>query len=219
MTVLILAAGKQTRWKVDNPMRIQKQLIPICGDPIIARTVKQCMRYGEDPMVVTRDIDIAQGSGANHIINPEAYGTILESLYSTRGYWGDPTTILLGDVIYSPWAMAVIMGCGEPLTFFGRRADLPRPMGKYHEIFALKFNQASGIALMETHLPKAMASGDWGKIRTLYETMAGFPLKSFQTERTFFYPIEDWTEDIDALEDLLAFKAVALGRGMCREVI
>lgn len=219
MTVLILAAGLQERWRVDNPMRIQKQLIPICGDPIIARTVKMCLRYGEDPMVVTNDIEIAQGSGANHIINPQYHGTVLETIISTVPYWGDWTTILLGDVIYSPWAIAVIMGCAEPLTFFGRRADRIRPIGKYHEIFGIKFSADAGIVIARDHLPAAQQANDWQKIRTLYNTINHFPAKSFKTERAHFWPIEDWTEDIDALEDLLAFKAVALGRGMCREVL
>ena len=77
MTVLILAAGQGTRWKVNNPMRIQKQLIPINGDPIIARTVKMCRRYAEDPMVVTNDPEIV--ASADGVIEVECAGNKLDS--------------------------------------------------------------------------------------------------------------------------------------------
>ncbi len=220
MTVLILAAGAQTRWAKDgNPIRTQKQLLQVCGDPIIARTVKLCRRYMQVPIVVTRDPEIVKASGTSSNLNPDDNGTVLRTLYSTKHTWDIMTTVLLGDVIYSPWAMATIAAGAGPVTFYGRDHLPGRPLGKYHEIFALKFNQAAVEGLVAS-LKHAMNIGDdWGKLRTLYEVMAGIPLKSFQTEREYFYPIGDWTEDIDCIEDWVIFQSMALDHGMCREVL
>ncbi len=210
MITLILAAGTQERWQIDNPTDTPKQLLDIGGTPLLERTLKQLERLSAGPVKVITHRDDLPGEAWS----PSCSATILDTLRSTHSLWSDVTVVLLGDVVYSNFALATVYGCTQPVTFFGRDELRFRPLGKYYELFALRFTYDSGRILMQTlQTPKLLEPNPKLKLRHLYEIFAGLPPDKNVHERTFFYPMNDWTEDIDCLDDYECF-CRAMERGV-----
>lgn len=59
MTVFIMASGEQSRWRAEG----FKQLIPICGEPILGRTIRQIRTRGETPVLVTHHPELQTFAG------------------------------------------------------------------------------------------------------------------------------------------------------------
>jgi hypothetical protein len=210
--VLILCAGEQTRWgDVYNP----KQLVDVGGEPLLFRTIRQVRRWGQEPVIVTHDerLRVSQRS-----FEPTGRRWTVETLFWTHPLWEDRTVVLLGDVIFTNDALDRIMACRAPLQIFGRKELRHRLVGRYYEIFGLSFDRGEHQRIKDV-LQRAI---DWvvgtgapngGKLRSFYELYCGLPLDQYQHENEVFYPIEDWTEDIDAPEDYQQFKAMIVDRG------
>jgi len=224
MEVLILAAGDQTRWQIDNVIPTPKQLVDIAGQPLLERTINMLDREGfSDPILVTHRPDFVALPWVRRTFDPAGRRWTLETLYSTRHLWGQRTVVLLGDVVYSPEALAKILAYREPIAFFGRRELRGRIVGRHYEIFALSFDLGNRgiivstleklIALLDAGILPANARR--GKLRMFYENWIGVPMGSFEHDQYLFYPIEDWTDDIDEMIDYLTFKQYAVGGGWC----
>lgn len=210
MIILILAGGNQERWgDHEHP----KQLVDIGGETLLMRIVRQCREQDHEPIIVTHDerLKISKQS-----FEPQARRWTVETLLSTCELWEDRTVVLLGDVIFTDEALHKIMLNRAPIQVFGRKELRYRLVGRYYEIFAISFdcNQHQQIVdTLQEVLVDASTREDGGKLRTFYEMYCGLPLRSYQHEDIIFYPIEDWTEDIDAPEDYEQFKAMIIQRG------
>ncbi len=212
MIVLILAAGEQTRWG-DNGR--PKQLVDIGGEPLLVRLVRQCRERGHEPVVVTHDdrLKLSQRTFA-----PAARRWVVETLLFTRELWEPRTVVLLGDVVFTEEAIDKVLACRSPMQVFGRKELRWRLVGRYYEIFALSFDRACHQRIgwtLDKSIEEALRRPGplAGKLRTFYEVYCGLDLGSFQHEDEVFYPIEDWTEDIDAPEDYQQFVDMIVRRG------
>jgi hypothetical protein len=180
---LILAAGDAAR--MDG---VKKQLLPIGDTTILERTLSQVRQYGQRAIVVTHDDEIAEVHDRTH--NPKKRGTVCETLLSTAHLWDDKTIVLLGDVVYSDYAMGLIMNCHEQIRVFGNVS----------EIFAIVFNKRKH-GKIKTALRKG-SKHRRGKLRYFYHAYCGFDMDAKgiggrPLEHVVFYTIRDWTRDID----------------------
>lgn len=216
MNIFILAAGEQTRW---GDFWSPKHLVDIGGEPLIERLVRQVREYSEvEPIIVTHDERFVM-EGYNRLI-PEDRSTLCATIMSTSSYWRGRTTLLLGDVVFSPEALHTILNCRDPIRVFGRKELQGRIVGRYYELFALSFGpsmQDRVRARLAEAIQHAIIHPDdlcKGRLRRFYERYCALPLGSYQHEDEVFFPIEDWTEDIDAKEDYAQFVAMIINEGL-----
>jgi len=194
MKIFILAAGESTRWKLDYPKHIAK----IQNVPLIERTQKQLKGY--DVTVVTTHLDVQKLSDKTLV--PKARRWTVETLLSTASYWDDrKTIILLGDVVYSPAAIKTILKDDHAIRIFGN--------GK--EIFAISMKKQVYKKAVDTlwecvlralgerssHKTK---SEQVGKLWDFYRLYAGHKQRKYLDDN-FFTCINDYTEDIDSVND------------------
>ena len=218
MRVLILAAGKQERWK-ESARRIlpgydtPKQLVDIGGEPLLRRTARQVRKFGVRPTVVTHDPQLSV-PGAQWF-EPADCSTVLASWLSTRELWSVRTVLLLGDVYYTRETMRTIMECRDPLRVFGRTELQGRIAGRYYEIFAISYDQALAeqVEAQLRELVGSVCQDKDCKLRTFYDDWCGFPSWKFQHDDTVIYPVNDLTEDFDLFEDYQQFETMIIKQG------
>lgn len=208
LSVIITAAGSQERWGRSLP----KQLVPVCGEPLLHRTINQLRARDVEPTVVTHDKRL---NGLWETFNPQERGCLCETINSSSALWKARTIVLLGDVCFSPWALDTILNNRDPIRVFGRKELHYRLSGRYYELFAMSFDFAVWSQLIGT-LRSAIDNTRFGRLRDFYELWCGLPLGEYKHEDRVFYPIEDWTEDFDAYEDYVQFTQMIIGRGWCR---
>ena len=186
MQILILAAGDNERWWG----RVPKQLVQIEGKPLIRRTVEQVIERAE-PVVITHNPAIQ--AAVPYFAGPEASRYITETLLSTAYLWQGRTIILLGDVIYSDETIKAIFANRKPVAVFGRK----------WEIFAVAFNKQMSKKVIKA-LELAIANGEAGGRAKLWEFYHAYCEMSLTEvhylEDKIFVPVEDYTDDIDTLE-------------------
>ena len=130
MKVFILCSGNQERYNntIKNPNYSKiKQLININGEPLLHRTIRQLKKRDIKPIIVTHLPELKIGKW----IEPQDRTYTISTLKSTSHLWDEKTIILLGDVLYTEYALKKIIECEDPIRFFGTRA----------EIFALVFTE------------------------------------------------------------------------------
>ena len=94
MKIFILAAGPDQGWKGDSP----KQLVPIDGEPLLLRVLRELDERGHQATVATNKPEIM--ALVDDCFIPAQTDTIFHTILSTRELWEDKVLILLGDVFY-----------------------------------------------------------------------------------------------------------------------
>ena len=193
-TVLILASGEQARWETGQGI---KQFLPIEKEAVITRIQRQVDDRGQRAMVVAHNPLIIKLSWAYYtIVEPDERRWIAETLRTTRWFWEPRVIILLGDVVYSKALMDNIFEYGGPVRFWGDR----------HEIYALGFDSRM-FEKMEQALDKAIHHAEFqggpGKLRKVYQALAGFPFDVNNIKHSCFEEVKhpDYTQDIDTVQD------------------
>lgn len=205
ITVLILAAGEQDRWKMDGPP-YHKQLLDAGGETIIARIVRQCQERGiMAPVVVTHHERIMKALPGTWVFKPNRRRWTVETLYSTRQMWRGRVIVLLGDVFYSSATMNKI---------FAVRTAPMRVFGNEYEIFALSFNEPYNaiIAVLKLaiiHAESGIARGG-GKLRKFYQIYCGLDPNTNQIEDGVLYSVYD-SMDVDNPHDYDGLKKLIKG--------
>ena len=187
MTTFILCAGRQSRW---GPTTI-KQLLPVEGEVLINRTVRQVKEV--DPKgvvwVVSHREELA--NIGHEILVPPARRCTCETILSVSSYWGDYNVVLLGDVYYPDEAIRDIFTVRNTLTFYGDTGDF----------FGLSFpDGASGEVawgLRDAVLKHSSGKLPTGPILEMYRSL-GCPLHKL-------WVISDRTQDFDCEEDYKNF--------------
>lgn len=189
MICLILAAGNGDRWDGSIP----KQLVQIRNKPLINGTIRQVEHI--EHCIVTHNKEIIGALNGSDHFEPKQRRWITETLLSTRSLWRERTLILLGDVVYSDEAIDLMLDCTKPLSVFGCK----------WEIFGLSFSLENSIKVagaLRAAREHAEQGGGRGKLWEFYRTYCGIPLSNTQTlEKEVFVPINDLTNDIDAIEE------------------
>ncbi len=207
-TVLILCAGESARWGAP------KQLLDIDGESILERQIRQAKfrssrhyKHHEcDIRVVTHEPQIAQVAKDLDVdtFYPERRGCTCETLLSCRDLWGDTTMILLGDVIFSWYAMTLIFEYEAEMAIFGNESEI------YAMLFGRSVHDRVEQILKEQIAHECDAAT--GKLRQLYERYCDPPRNDpnhppeYDAEKDVLVWLRDWTTDMDYLIEYENFK-------------
>lgn len=174
-TVLILAAGEAVRW-AGSPM---KQLMPIQGVPIIVRTCRLVAVAGHAPIVVTQHQEIlnavAPKGGAAFSFTPHGSRWLVETLLSTRLWWGEQTVVLMGDAVYTAELMRSIMQPTPDVMFWGQP----------HELLAMSFSDQERVLSALRRVVEDAERGGEGKMWSLYRQLNGIPPQEHRLDGIF----------------------------------
>ncbi|MEV4672169.1 hypothetical protein AB0K34_11005 [Actinomadura sp. NPDC049382] len=192
MRVIIACAGPQTKWK--NHLGVPSHLVPVDGEPLLHRTIRQARAVCRDVHVTAPDDDRYTVLGVSrHVRGPEHDNEYV----STRGLWNDTgrTVLLLGDVYFTDVAIARIVYRPErEYRVFGRRGGSSVTGTPWGEIFAASW-WPEQHALLDEHLSRiaGMDKAGWRLLRSVQ----GTDLDRHVTRRPWFVKIDDATDDID----------------------
>lgn len=202
MRVIIAAAGPTTKWF--DYLSTPPHLLPVQGEPLLARTVRQARTLTDDVHITTPDDERYAVPGATrHIRGPEG-----NEYTSTRALWSDAdrTVLMLGDVYFTDAAVATIgAAASAPYRCFGR-AGASRFTGcPYGEIFAASWGAACS-ATMDRHIAETArlrASGECTRPAgwVILRLWQGTPVRRHVVKPPLFVTINDLTDDIDKPED------------------
>ncbi len=196
--IIIPCAGQQTRW--DRPYPKHLAQLPT-GETVLARLIDQCFQFQVSrPRVYTSDDGVSQVALSRHAkaIVPYPEPTLTEFLTATLPSWTGDVWILLGDVVFSPAAIANVLRDQTGMRFFGSV--------KQGEIFAFHCHapQDTSDVMTALHIANAYArahreDGGGGKLWSLYRAFIGWPQEK-EVEDVYdnwFVDITDWTTDLD----------------------
>lgn len=202
MRVIVAAAGGDKTW--GGHLGVPRHMVPVGGEPLLQRTIRQAVTYTDDVHVTTPDDDRYRVVGAaRHVREPG------ESEYdSTRDLWSaDGRTVLLyGDVYFTDRAIAIV--CRDQARRFrayGRRGASRVTGTPYGELFATSW-WPEHHAAMDRHLDLVHATRAAGTVTRppgwmLLRAWQGTPLNRHIVKRRFFTTIDDLTDDIDRPDD------------------
>ena len=108
MKYIIMCGGTYKEW--DTP----KQLIKICGEPIVARTIRLLRENGIDDIAISSNNRVFEQFGVPVLKHDNPFVSMPNN--NPKGYWVDafyptefPVCYLLGDVVFSSEAIATIV--------------------------------------------------------------------------------------------------------------
>lgn len=160
LTVLILAAdGGYDGWEGDVP----RQLVPIAGEPLLVRVIRELGERGQRTTVVT-DVPEIIATGYDYF-SPSQTDTIFHTLLSTRELWQGRVLVLLGDVFYTDEFYDLMFGYDGPPTCFDSFALLINENDYEHAVEVFQVLAASpGEAFfnrlwLDGHFPKVETAG------------------------------------------------------------
>lgn len=190
LTILILCAGRQTRFKANYP----KQLAVFHDKPLLHRTIAQCNLKSAIPFVVTHNQHIVNfiDDYFAYIFRPYNDNTVCDTLLSTQDLWRGRTIVLLGDTYYTADTINRIWDCQQDLCVYSNST----------EIFALSLVPHQEI----TYNLAIAAKTDYPKLWTFYRLYCGYHYDSDQLDNYTFKMIDDETGDIDTVEQYEHYK-------------
>lgn len=203
MRVIIAAAGGDKAW--NGHLDVPRHLVPVGGEPLLQRTIRQAVTFTEDVHVTTPDDDRYRVVGAyRHVREPGA-----SEYASTRDLWSEDgrTVLLLGDVYFTDRAISTI--CGDRRRGFrayGRRGASRVTGTPYGELFAASW-WPEHHEQMDRHLATVHAARSAGTVTRppgwlLLRAWQGTPLGTHIVKRgRYFVTIDDLTDDIDTAAD------------------
>lgn len=211
MRVVILNAGEGKRWECETGRKfpdaaLLKQLSIVWGETVIARQFRQLRERGIEPVLVTHRQELIDEARAVHVLVPARRRWTIESLLSSRDVWSDYTVVLLGDVVFSDWALDTVLGTNGAVRFFGWYGDQIKP----REIYACSFDSESAKqiqelaeGIIEEIAPQPNAPRFGGKMQDLYGCMILGGLDGFRVGLVGPVPpvwvwLPDWTDDVDS---------------------
>lgn len=216
MTVLLLAAGRQSRWQESGGDGF-KQQITVDGEPIVHRTFRLAAAAGFDVVTLVQDpgLDCWQGLYPARP-SPEPWMGEMGKFLDGRAYWpaAGLVTILYGDVFYTEATLDLILGhVPDQPTVYGRA----RARGRRLESFGFRFDVADGDEIERVARAAADAGMNqrggpwrWFHKRHLPElnTYDANRVRQLATEANGWVELPpDETDDFDRLADLESWRA------------
>ena len=210
-TVVILAAGKQTRWERNMGAGTRKQLLDVGGETILSRMIRQCNDRGAVPIAMTIHKEIKEAirfEDRATWMTPRFYEYTVSTFQSAP--WGEKRTIvLLGDVVYSKTVMNRIFECAAPIKVFG----------SIYEIFAVSMSARvyRGVQDACTAAYEHALLGGKGTMRKFYQAYCGLDLGGDAMETKVLDPvcwIADYTRDVDTPEDYRDLRIKVVNGGL-----
>ena len=198
--ILILAAGTEVAW--EKKIGTAKQLLPMDGDTVLGRIIRQVRERGVEPILVTHREDFVNTAKDVVHYEPASRNTIADTILNTQDLWAGQTVILLGDTVFGNATLNMILAHRGPFTAFGNSS----------EIFAFSFNDDSHEHFIST-LEKTIADPHCWKASPwqIYRIYCGKrPDQSYIDKYTFEFA-RDATGDIDSLQEYNAMRKIAGG--------
>lgn len=208
MKYIIMAGGKY-----DN-FGTPKQLLKVNGEVIIERTIKLLKENGiEDISVSTNNptfeylkVPILHHNNTYESKNGKIYGYWVDAFYPTN----EPTCYIFGDVYFSEDAIKTIIKTEtNDIELFGSMPPFAENYTKnWVEPFALKVIDTDHLKLSIQKTKELALQGKlWRKNPIMWElwtVIKDVPLQTKAGEYIYNYiPINDYTTDIDNIEDVI----------------
>lgn len=191
LTVLILCAGNQRRFRANYP----KQLALFHNQPLLHRTITQCNLKQTVPYIITHNQQIIKFTDdyLAYVFRPYNDFTVCDTLLNTQTLWQARTIVLLGDVYYTADTIDKIWKCNQELCVYSNST----------EIFAVSFIPHQKIVY---HLSIAAVT-DYPKLWAFYRLYCGFSHHSDQFDTYgIMNMINDETGDVDTVEQYEHYK-------------
>ena len=203
MKDIIMCGGTYKRWK--KP----RQCTEICGEPIVARTIRLLRENGAEDINISSHNPIFEQFGVPVLKHNNTM--VVSEVLNVSGYWVDafyptdePTCYLFGDVVYSPEAIKTIVETDtDDIEFFGSAPPFGRGYSKkWAEPFALKVvnneHLRHAISLTKQYAEQGLFNRPpimW----ELWQVINGAPLNYIDFNS--YVHINDYTCDIDEARD------------------
>ena len=210
MKYIIMCGGTYKRWETP------RQLTEICGEPLIARTIRLLKEAGISDIAISSNNSVFEQFGVPVLRHDN--GMVVTEELNVKGYWVDafyptdePVCYLLGDVVYSPEAIKTIVGTEtDDIEFFASSppfsADYIKP---WAEPFALKVvntdHLKSAISLTKQYADAGLFNRPpimW----ELWQVIQATPLNCINYNN--YTAINDYTCDIDNKDDAVMFEEI-----------
>ena len=213
MKYIIMAGGTYESW--EKP----KHLSEVCGEPIIARTIRLLRENGVDDIAISTLNPVFEQFGVEILRHDNPYTLPKESDAKTP--WLDafyPTTVpvcyIFGDVVFSPAAIKKIVETeADSIEFFASAKPLPLIYPKrWAEPFAFKVADTQRFfkAIAQTiELDKQGVFKRQPVSWELWQVIKGTPLN--KVDYTNYTVINDYTCDIDKPEEVYVFNNIIKG--------
>ncbi len=204
MKYIIMCGGTYKKWETP------RQLFPINGEPIVARTIRLLKENGIEDIAISSNNPIFEKFGVP-VLKHENSMVVSETL-NVSGYWVDafyptdePACYLFGDVVYSPEAIKTIIKTEtDDIEFFASSPPFaPEYIKLWAEPFALK-------VVNTDHLKHAICItkqyADMGLFKRppimweLWQVIQATPLNHINYGN--YTAINDYTCDVDYAEDI-----------------
>lgn len=136
MRYIIMCGGTYKKWQTP------RQLIPVDGEPIVARTIRLLREAGIEDIAISSNNDVFEQFGVPVLRHENNYNAAGYNDFT--GYWceafyptDEPTCYIFGDVYFSPEAIRKIVGTDtDDIEFF---ASAPPFAPEYPKIWAEPF--------------------------------------------------------------------------------
>lgn len=208
MKYIIMCGGTYKRWEMP------RQLTEICGEPLVARTIRLLREAGVQDIAISSNNPIFEQFGVP-VLKHNNTLVVTETL-GVNGYWveafyptDEPVCYLLGDVVFSPEAIRTIVETEtDDIEFF---ASAPPFAAEYIKPWAEPF----AFKVVNTdHLKHAISLtkqyADQGLFKRhpiaweLWQVIQATPLNNINYEN--YTKINDYTCDIDSKDDARLFE-------------
>lgn len=212
MRYIIMCGGEYSHWQTP------RQLTEICGEPIVARTIRLLRENGVEDIAISSNNPIFEQFGVPVLKHQNGYTATKTAI--TGGYWceafyptDDPVCYIFGDVVFSPEAIKTIVETETTrIQFFASAPpfaqEYPKP---WAEPFALKVWNTE-------HLKDAIHSVKYfdsiGMFHRkpimweLWNIITGGDLN--EIDYTSYIAINDYTCDIDTAEDAMIMEDLVM---------
>ena len=196
MKIFLMCQGKGILWREESKISEKlpsevKHLMLINGEHLVCRTLRQ-LKGNDVTLVGLGDIFRKY---CNHIFTlREPTGSLIDGIIRTSPRWDENGILfLLGDVVYSYYAISVILSgvySKSPFTLFGRLTGNLYTGKARKEIFALYIpSMTDEMCNLFEQIRQKSSAGLWDL---------------YNVSKTIV-PIADYTDDIDSPEEYIKF--------------
>ena len=200
---IIMCGGTYPKW--DTP----RQLTRICGEPLVARTIRQLREAGIEDIAISSGDPIFEQFGVPILKHENAY--VMDGNKYKGGSWcncfyptEEPCCYLFGDVVFSPEAIKTIIETEtDDIEFFASAPPYaPEYIKPYAEPFALKVADTNHLKHAISLTKQCADRGLFERppiMWELWQVIRGAPLNHI--DYGSYTPINDYTCDVDYAED------------------
>lgn len=213
MKYIIMCGGNYSKWE------IPKQLTEICGEPIVARTIRLLSECGIKDIAISSNNDIFTQFGVPILRHDNPW--VVKDKDNCDGWWVDafyptdePTTYLFGDVVYSPEAIQTIIETKtDNIEYFASAPPYdPRYFKPYQEPFAFKVMDPEKLRQGIEDCKVNTANGMFWRHPISWELWTSINHGVLKRRRDVYNDrytaIRDYTCDIDSPSDAEQFERI-----------